>query len=382
MGLVGLFRSINRRFEGDLIGDIRARLDYHHGLATDLISVPCHAGRGGNHLCIRASLAPGQQVDFHYCGGMGFSRYLDAGAYQWQEAPWMMAMKNEAATRIASFVVVLRDSLQSLPHYDEQAVVDESEDEDDEVAEGSYEHLVDLMNDTRLATFEPFVAENLGGGAPAKVVCLQMRGDDPAFLLLAKTNKRTGWDGRWKTWWLESDGSGGTTISELAWFITIEKTLTDDQQVYLLLDLLGEFLAEINKMTKVEVLGSDFIDSDEGDPESWELYGDSEGIYGRIADALRYKDFSGRELEVVTSVDGVTEDKAIVFITTHTQPRLVVVYKRNALNWAAAAVIQIGDAYLQKPIPWQLRHTDDADALASEVSSLAHRLMFGDLSDL
>ncbi len=294
----------------------------------------------------------------------------------------MMAMKDEAAARIASFVVVMRDTAQSLSHDEEPLFDEESNDEDDEVAECSYEHLVDLMNDTGLASFEPFVAENLGGESPARVVCLQMVGDDPAFLLLAKTNKRQGWDGRWKTWWLESDGSGGTTVSELAWSITVEKTHTYDQQVYLLLDLLGEFLAEINKMTKVEVLGSDFIDSDEGEPESWELYGDSEGIYGRIADALRYKDFSGRELEVVTSVTGVTEDKAIVFITTDPQTRLVVVYKRNALNWVATAVVQIGDDYLRKPIPWQLRHTDDADALATEVSYLADRLMFGDLSDL
>lgn len=392
--LMGLFRAINRKFEGDLIVDIQQQLLVTYGMPSTLYSEPCHEGRGGFHSCIGVELAPGHHLYFHYCGGMGFSRYSGAGGVEWHEAPWMMAMKNEASRRIAGFVGVMQVTFQeatqdaytfdSLDTADNDPISDflaDERDSDEEDLSGTYEELVQRMNETGLAAFEPFVAAEVGGGTPAEVICLQMFGDEPDFLLLAKSNTRLGWDGRWKTWWLTSTASGETSVEELDWAITIQKALDDNRKLEKLFDLLAEFLSEINNISKREVLGEAYFDDEDGDFASWIPYGDSQGIYGQIVDAIRTKDFGGVDIDVASSVEGVCTGPAVIFTLTHPYSRLVVVHKPNAMNWAATSIIETDGNFMQKVIPWKIRHTQNADSLADEVALLSYRLSFGDLSD-
>ena len=110
-------------------------------------------------------------------------------------------------------------------------------------------------------------------------------------------------------------------------------------------------------------------------------YGDSQGIYGQIVDAIRIKDFSGRDIEVVPSVEGVSNGPAVIFNLPYPYMRWVVVYKPNATNWAATAIIEINGELMQKAIPWKVRQTDSVDSLADEVALLSYRLSLGDLRD-
>lgn len=398
---MGIFRSLNRKFEGDLVADIYSDLSLMHGVKVQLKKVECHAGKGGDHLALEAEFFPGQVIYFHYCGGMGFSLFDWNNG--WVEAPWMMALKSVAATRISDFVNELAEVAKNLDEsrLDELEGVEavniepEIENYEDfigsqaEVVPGTYEELINLITWRGFLQFEPYVAVGVGGNAPDEVICFKMLGDDPDYLLIAKATKRLGWDGKWRAWWLSSTPSGKTKVVELAWSFTVQKTLAPDEQVDKITKNLAEFIAEYNDITVEDILGNDEFNVEDLLFTSIEDYSDSYGVdqdskvISEIISALGGRDFSGDHLSKTMQIEGVSDSPSLTFVIPGEGITAIAIYKRNAKTWNAAH-LQVGDddKPIPKIIPWEMKDSDDVEDLADEISWLTHRLVYGDLKDI
>ncbi len=398
---MGIFRSLNRKFEGDLVADIYSDLSLRHGVKAQLKKVDCHAGKGGEHLTLEVEFYPGQIIYFHYCGGMGYSLFdWNKG---WVEAPWMMAIKSVAATRISEFVNELTEVANNL----DVSIVEEPSGLSDvgnqfnfdsdaenidglaEITSGSYEELINLLTWRGFLQFEPYVAVNVGGNTPEEVICFKMLGEDPDYLLIAKVAKRLGWDGKWRSWWLSSTPSGKTKVLELDWAFTVQKSLSPDEQIDKIAQNLAEFISEYNDITVEDILGTDDSNFEDFDFSSIEDYSESFGehedskVISELITALNERDFSGNHLSKTMQIEGVSESPSLTFVIPGEGINAIAIFKRNSMTWNAAQLL-IGEDNkpIPKVIPWEMQNSENVDDLADEISWLTHRLVYGDLQDI
>ena len=372
---MGIFRSLNRRFEAELVTDIWSDLMTKIPMPSTTLQIQCHAGRGGAHTAMEVRYNEYFASFIHYCGGKGFMSMSIDGP--WHEAPWMMARKDEAVRRLAEclyeFVPIAEAAKQA--KLLEASYLTEAPFIKSEVTPSvaSLRTLLDALDNHNFEKFNPCIMTDLDESLPHEVIAFQMLGPDPSFLVIAKKDTSIHLSGTWQTWWVSPVDDGEIEIEEIGWEPVIADEFEDLQKVNLLVDLLGTFIAECNGIAASEILS--FANANLNDDNS-----DFPKIFREIAAELENSAFSGENLKVVSKLDGVHEGPTITFQILLGLPRLVAIYKENALKWSAVEIIRTVDSgeAMMRQVDWSMSHGKNAQLMAAQISELTSRLTWGD----
>lgn len=387
---MGIFRAINRRVEDDYVyGQIYPQLNLlvpstqSPALQLQVAGVDCHLGRGGRHIAFFVDYGTDQvpaQAAFHLCRTKGYVRNVDGG--EWVETEWfyMAPSPQLIASRIVAYCLELRNMLTTV-----EDVVFSSAHNDEEtsnVTEASnaveqisfYDEMVEVFESTNLKMFKPYVGVNVGGTAPSQVICFQMLGENPEYLLISKKNQIRGIDGRWSAWWFSEDKAGEVTIEELEWTLNIPKALSLEERAVRLYVALAELMADINGITIEEIIGENVREVVEFPLAI---------IYTSVIEAMEVRDFCGRHLSTTKTIEGVADSPSITFALPTEGLNVVAIHRKVAREWTATILhVDENNKVFPKKIPWKFEHIEDENELADEFVLLAHRLAYGDLRNL